>query len=364
MKEVRISQEQFGALLWAGALAPIIELLPTVTLPIAGRGAWLASLGAILVLVPFFWRVDRLNGGVLEAKQRLGTVVGSVFLIVYLAWMELLLALRLALCARRMLISGERDGSLWFFLVMLTALSLWMAWGDLHSFARAGQLFLTVLVVVGGIVFLLSISEVRPDWVLPIWKEDTIPIVASSVPVAGTILWSMIPMMCIQAETQDRKNVILWWGVGGCLVIAGMQFIILGNLGSGLAAKVQNPFFMLTKSVGIEGAFQRVESVVSAVWLLADLTLLVTLLFAIVQVMEVIIPVVSRSWVIVGALMLAVWGATTWCIRGESVEEWNQTWVLVVNLVIGFGGTTFLYIGGIIYKQIVSYRDKNKGYGK
>ena len=54
---------------------------------------------------------------------------------------ELLLALRLRLCAQRLLTAGERDGSLWFFLPAAAALVLWMARGKLSAFARAGQFF-------------------------------------------------------------------------------------------------------------------------------------------------------------------------------------------------------------------------------
>ena len=352
MKDRPISWEQFGALLWAGALAPVVELLPAVTLPVAGRGAWLAPLIAVGVLFPFFFKMDKLGGSVLTAREKLGKTLGSGFLILYLGWLELLLTLRLGLCARRMLVSGERDGSIWFFLITLAILCLWMGLGEQAAFARAGQLFLTVLVLIGGAVLVLSLPRTRIDWLLPLWKEGVIPVLRSGVPAAGVIFWSMLPMLCLNPAEGTGRNHLLWWGIGGCAALCGMQSILIGNLGPGLAGQTQNAFFALTKSVGIEGAFQRLESVVAALWLLADLTLAVTIILAIRAICSRLVPEVSENWVVVIGLGIGIWGAWCWCLRGESMELWNRSWVPAGNLALGLGGTTLLYIGSTIRQKI------------
>ena len=141
MEEKQISQTQLCALLWAGLMAPAAELLPAVTLPIAGRGAWLSALAALPVLLLLGWGLGRLglrHGGLAGAiRWGLGPVVGRLVLLLYFIWGELLLALRLRLCAQRLIASGERDGSLWFFLPAAALLVLWMARGKLPAFARA-----------------------------------------------------------------------------------------------------------------------------------------------------------------------------------------------------------------------------------
>lgn len=45
-----------------------------------------------------------------------------------------------------------------------------------------------------------------------------------------------------------------------------------------MTQRMDTPFFMMVKGVGVEGAFGRVESVVIALWVLADLALLTLLL--------------------------------------------------------------------------------------
>ena len=165
MKQDRISTRQLGALLWAGLMAPAAELLPAVTLPLAGRAAWLSALAALPVVLLIGWTLTKLDlsrDGLAGAVCRgMGPWAGKGVLLLYMIWGELLLALRLRLCAQRLLTAGERDGSLWFFLPAAAALVLWMARGKLSAFARAGQLFFLVLAVTGGAILLLSLPQVR-----------------------------------------------------------------------------------------------------------------------------------------------------------------------------------------------------------
>lgn len=84
-----------------------------------------------------------------------------------MVWALGLLALRLRLCAGRMLSSGYRDGALPYFLLAAAGVVFWLAGGSLAAFARAGQLFLTVLAVTGGAILLLSLPQVRFVRLLP-----------------------------------------------------------------------------------------------------------------------------------------------------------------------------------------------------
>ena len=99
MEQDRISTRQLGALLWAGLMAPAAELLPAVTLPLAGRAAWLSALAALPVVLLIGWGLARLDlhrGGLAGAVCReMGPWAGKGVLLFYIVWGELLLALRL-----------------------------------------------------------------------------------------------------------------------------------------------------------------------------------------------------------------------------------------------------------------------------
>ena len=336
MKDERLSPAQWGALLWVAALAPAAELLPGLVLGLAGRGGWLSPLAAALLLLPLIRWSGRGDADTLK-----GNPAGRVVLVGCGLWMELLVVLRLGLCARRMLWSGGRDGAVWYFLLTLSAIALWMGQGRLSAFGRAGQLFLALLLGAAALILGLSIPQLRPDRVLPLWVQDVGPVLLSGLPAAGGLCWAVLPMLLLPSG-ERKRGTLLGWGLGGCALLALGQLVILGNLGVGLAARSDSAFFALTKSVGVEGAFQRVESVVAALWMLSDLTLCVALTHAIGMSFEGMVPYLKRESVTSLALLTGTGGALWLCRMGAPLENWNRDWVWIGSL-----GACFAAAGGI-----------------
>lgn len=327
MKRDRLSLGQWGALLWAAAMAPAAEMLPGPALEWAGKGAWLAPVAAMGILLPLL----RLSHGGDAVALRDG-FFRKIILLVGAVWMEVLVTLRLVLCARRMLWSGERDGAVWYFLLTLAALALWIGEGRLSALGRAGQIFLVFLLGVAALVLGLSLPRVRADRILPLWTGDIGLVLRAALPAAGNLCWAVLPMQLLPVQTGGGRGKLLW-GAGGCLLLTLAQSIIIGNLGVGLSSLSGSAFFALTKSVGVEGAFQRVESVVSALWMLSDLTVCVILTHAIGLVGEDVMFHVKREMVSSIALLAGA-GMGLWLLRwGAPVEEWNRDWVWLGNLL-------------------------------
>ena len=118
----------------------------------------------------------------------------------------------------------------------------------------------------------------------------------------------------------------------GCVLLTLAQLIMIGNLGVGLCARSESAFFALTKSVGVEGGFQRVESVVAALWTISDLMLTVILARAVGACAEKVYPKVKyesgTSLALLGGAGIALWSAR-W---GAAVVNWNREWVWLGNL--------------------------------
>ncbi len=342
MNTDKISRTQLMALLWAGVMAPAAELLPAMLLPGAGKGAWLAVvLAAPLVLIAG-WLLGSLAGREGLARgvaNLLGKWAGGMVLLLYIVWGLGLLALRFRLCAQRLMLSGERDGALWFFLLSATAILLWIGRGKLSAFARAGQLFLTALLVASGVVLGLSLFQARPERLLPLWWGETGPAVQAVLSAAGVMGWGLfLPFLMgsVQNQGENKHWHWLFWGLGGALLLACAQAVILGNLGVGLAARLDNPFFALAKSVGVEGAFQRVESVITALWTFADLTMGGVLVFALRCIAAELLPEQARPWVPWGAVLLGAAGALFLFPELGTAEEWNLYLVPAGNILLGF----------------------------
>ena len=112
-----------------------------------------------------------------------------------------------------------------------------------------------------------------------------------------------------------------------------------------MASTLTNPFFALAKSVGVEGAFQRVESVVTALWTFADLTMGGVLIFALRNMGEKLLPAKWSRWmpwvVVVMGVALAV---LVFPVAGVA-EEWDRRIVPGGNLILGLALPAILLLG-------------------
>lgn len=341
MRADKISRTQLMALLWAGVMAPAAELLPALLLPGAGKGAWLAVILAAPLVLAAGWLMGSLAGRDGLARRvtgLLGKWLGGAVLLLYIVWALFLLSLRLRLCAQRLLASGERDGALWFFLLAVAAVLLWIGRGTLAAFARAGQLFLAALLVTAGTVLVLSLFQTKPERLLPLWWPEAGPVLRAALSAAGVMGWGLF-LPFLMGEVRDHGENKNWhwlfWGLGGALLLGLAQAVILGNLGAELAARLENPFFALAKSVGVEGAFQRVEGVVTALWTFADLTMGGVLIFAVRAMAAELLPEKFLAWVPWGAAVLAAAGALLLFPALGTAEDWNRGQVPLFNLCLG-----------------------------
>lgn len=345
-----ISRTQLMALLWAGVMAPAAELLPGILLPQAGKGAWLSVLAAAPLVLAAGWLLGALagQGGLArEIMGLLGPVIGRGILLIYLLWAELLLTLRLRLCAQRLLSSGSRDGALWFFLAAVAAMVVWMGRGKLSAFARAGQLFLAALLTAAGVVLILALFQAKIYRLFPLWWTDAAPLLRSSLDVGGVIGWGLFAAFLIgSVADQGEKKSWHWlsWGLGGCALLSLAQAVILGNLGAELAAALPNSFFALAKSVGVEGAFQRVEGVITALWTFADLTMAGILVFAVRAMSRELFPQKWQPWIPWACVFVAAAGAMTVFSGAGNGESLSRTLVPTGNLILGGAVPAGLYL--------------------
>lgn len=319
-KQGTLSPIQLRLLVWAGLMAPIADDLPALLLEGAGTDAWLSVLfGGLLAL-----GLGKLM--TTSPLPRLGDhFPGKVFLLIYMVWMELLLAQRLGLSVRRLLSTGSRDGSGPFFLLVAVLLLLRLNSGTLPAFARAGQVFFAALAVTAAAVLALSLPTASVERLRPV----ALPPVSPTLIAAGVLSWGLLPAAFLPVEGEKQKG-RLAVGFTACLVLTGAQVVILANLGAGLGAKVGPAFFALAKGAGLEGAFQRIESVVSALWLFADLTMGGLLVFA---QRRTIGMVVGERWEQRGGTILII-AAALLALGGLYIDRIEGNWVPIGNLIL------------------------------
>ena len=252
---------------WAALLSPAAAVLPSLAARLGGGAGWLSPLVAfpVLLLLMRTWRSMENNGGVPRALT-----------IIYIMWALLLGAARLRLSVRRLQFTAQRETNLWLFLFAVAVGAAWLAWGERSVFLRTAAVFGRVLTAALAGVLGLTLFEIRPEELLPLWTEDVVPVLKSAGSVLGVLCYGVYGAFLRDGTPRRETGRTL----AGCGVLTLLLLSVLGNLGAELAGALEDPFLSLSRHVGVAGAFQRVESLISALWLLGDLALLGLLLQA------------------------------------------------------------------------------------
>ena len=119
------------------------------------------------------------------------------------------------------------------------------------------------------------------------------------------------------------------------LVVTAAQIVVVGRFGPALTRELNIPFLQLAKSIGVKGAFQRVESIIAALWIFSDLLLLALLLYSTRRIGAELTGKVSElalttvQIVVAAILAVACFGVTI------SAKRLDEKLVPVGNIILG-----------------------------
>lgn len=277
--KARVSQRQALVLLFAALLSPLVRIVPGTAVETAGNAAWLTPLAALPVLLLAVWGI---GGGLRRTEGGLAGLYQAAF---GSRWGRLACGLSAAALWLRfcggLRFFGERFVStmypateLGMFFTLLLAVLFWMRGKSLAVWARAGQLFFYAAIVVELAVLLLSAGQLRLYNVLPVWGSDVLPVLRSTPPLLGTIACaSALCFLAGEVTLGSRRRTAIWC-VGLTLLLTLTGFVVVGCFGAETTDELQVPFFSLAKEAGVPGAVERLESVVSCVWVFVDVLFL------------------------------------------------------------------------------------------
>lgn len=172
-----------------------------------------------------------------------------------------------------------------FMTGLLLVLAAWMAAGGLPAFARACEIFLLAVGSGLGLILLGGVFRLRWDWVLLWIPQELAKVPMGALECLGLLAVGCYALILIDDVTPERGSLgQICWGVGRIFALLGaVGILVLGRFGAALTGQMERPFFQMVSGLGLEGAFQRLEQLASALWVLGDLALLGFLLLALVR---------------------------------------------------------------------------------
>ena len=126
------------------------------------------------------------------------------------------------------------------------------------------------------------------------------------------------------------------------------MLLVLGRLGADLAAQINRPFFQMVSGLGFEGAFQRLEELASALWVLGDAALLGLLLLCLRRLAAQLLgrkESKKQGWGITGIVLLG----------SIPIAYWNQ---IIAGNLLPMGNLAALAIS-VLCMCLVRKQSKN-----
>ena len=255
-----LSARQLAVASFTGLLSPAAA--------VAGLD-WRGALLAVPVVLAAAWCWGGLGDGGRGWLEWWRGAGGKLLSLPYIVWALLFASAVLASAGAR-ITAPDGNGAGWVCLLVWLPV-LWMARGKPSAFGRAAEMFYLAMGAALVLVLLFGGMQVRSQWLLAqtgaLWPSFLTAAGVGCSGVAAVLLWD--------GGKEGEPQRWLPWSGATALAAALLAAVTVGVLSPALAAAQARPFFVMT--VGL-GKTARVEGLVSAIWLLADVTLLGLLL--------------------------------------------------------------------------------------
>lgn len=343
-----VSMRQILRIFFVGILSLIIKVIPRQTTELSGKGTWVAALLAVPSILFLLWILHLL---LRHAKGKhlgeiycdiFGTIGGKILTAIYFLWAVMMMCIIARDYGDRFLATTYQNEVLAIFIAILLVLVFITARGSLRAFGRVGELCFTILLTVIILVILFSASKANTDLqrVVALAPEDILAAVPSVFPylsMMGLATYSGFLWSSIQLGIQENRKLIIRWVFMFALLLAVLQIAILSTMGIELVPHLQFPLFYLIKNITVFGVFERLESVIIALWVATDYIFMNLLAILCVNILKFLFRL-EKTKELVGPLLLLVFAGSLLITSSSfALEIFTKTVVRAGNIILCFG---------------------------
>lgn len=282
-----LTEKQFAALVFTSLLSPLLRSVPRAAVYMAGRGAWLSVIPALLILLAlgaflgFLIRSLQPGEGYADLFFRwLGPVAGRAVLLLYGAWFLFYAGFVLRSGAERLVAAVYPESPLYPFVLVMLGLCLLAALGSLRAIGRTAFLIQSILLISLGVILFLAAPDMSIENLLPVPLDNVSGILLGGLPLSFIgALGACFPFLMKYVEPVEqpgKKSVSLVLAFLLLCLILSLE--VLGTFGPSLTQKLAFPFFLMVRDVSLFHITQRIEAVVVVLWMFADFILCTAML--------------------------------------------------------------------------------------
>ncbi len=341
-------------------LSPAIRLFPTDCARLGEEAAWIAPIISAVplllicvVLNAFFKNQNAANLADVFTLS-LGKIAGKTVISFYLFWSVILYFLYIRYYVERLMSSLFPNSDMRFFIITIMIVVYLAARGKIEAFARFSELSFLVFTVVLTIFFILLIPNVKMSNLFPLTYHDIIPAAKATYPVLG--IWGYITLVFFLGENimdKDRINKIYKKSVLFIAVMASLTVLfVVGSLGYKVVQRMSLPFFNATKLITVMETLDRLESVLLAIWVVADFIVITLFVIIIMHIMKSLFSVSESKYFASPVILFGYVGSQFLTSNRFEFELFSNTVGLTGNIVVCFIIPAIVLVIGKLRRKI------------
>ena len=273
-----LTPRQAGAVCFVALLPPATRLLPGLCAQTAGRAGWLCPLAALPALLLVAWLMRRLCAGAGPGEdlgclilRGLGRGPGATLLFVYGLWLVFYAGFSLRSSASRFIYTIYPGAPPWPFVIAGLVMGLFAVLAPVKALARASELFRWLLLLALAPILLLGLADVDFGSLLPVYPSDALPVLEGALSALGTGAFLLVNIGFLERGPGELRRGRFC--LGAALLMALLVAVTVGRFGHELTGRLTYPFFALVRNTSVFGVTERIEALVTALWVLSDFVL-------------------------------------------------------------------------------------------
>jgi len=339
-----------------------IRFLPSVVAKVGERAGWLAPVFTIVPFTALVFIIQALFKNDKEANlslseiifKSLGRILGTVLLIIYLAWMLISLGLFVRFFAEKFLASMLPNTPQNFFTVTILAVIFYALQGGIIYVARTIEFLFLAFSIVIVIMFLLTVPNIDIINLLPVTYYDIWPIIKASYFNLG--MWSAFTFTFFFGDRINNKEHIKRFGLQATLYLTVITLLILiqtiGVYGHSVIERISLSYIFVIKGISVLETIERIESIAIASWVIIDFAAISFYAFAEMSIMKSLFSLSQEKSLISPVIIFAFIFSNYIAGNRFELERFITYINTPLNIIFGFVFPLIILVIGKARKKI------------
>ena len=280
MNKTQISNHQLFALTANFAIGAAVISLSSSIAELAKQDAWISALITPLVGLPLLWLyfyLGKLYPGktlidmIKSAFEKWVGWIISAFFVIFVCFLD---AQQVTFYIGKFIKAEYMTETPLYAvnLLLVIGLVIGLLYG-LEAIARSAEVFLVLVTVLMAFALLLSLKDINPENLLPIFEEGITPALKGSLVLSSYMTWPCVILLMIYPASTDgtlktRNSLFLGYLLGAAVNLM-CTIITIMVLGSTITAKSDYPTYLAAKEIRV-GIITRIEAIVSFSWIATE----------------------------------------------------------------------------------------------